>query len=87
MKNNTVLDSLFVDASSLNYSPTDEISTISVIITGRRLRNVLRSNQMVLRLGASTEAISQEPVMMMDTDGIFMRMRVVTKSSEIDINK
>lgn len=87
MKNNTVLDSLFVDASSLNYSPTDEISTISVIITGRRLRNVLRSNQMVLRLGASTEAISPEPVMMMDTDGIFMRMRVVTKSSEIDINK
>ena len=86
MKNNTVLDSLFVDANSLNYSPTDEISTISVIITDRRLRNVLRSNQLVLRLGASTEAISPEPVMMMDSDGIFLRMRVVTKSSEIDIN-
>ena len=52
MKNNTVLDSLFNSDHELLYSPGDNISTISVKVNGRKLHNVLRSNQMILRLGA-----------------------------------
>lgn len=85
MKNNTVLDSLFSNEHVVHYSTGDEISTISVVVNGRKLNNVLRSNQLILRLGVSTDAISDEPVMMMDTDAIFMRMRVLTKTSEINI--
>ncbi len=85
MKNNTVLDSLFSNEHVVHYSTGDEISTISVVVTGRKLNNVLRSNQLILRLGVSTDAISDEPVMMMDTDAIFMRMRVLTKTSEINV--
>lgn len=86
MKNNTVLDSLFNSEHVINYSTGDEISTISVVVNGRKLRNVLRSNQMILRLGVSTDAISDEPVMMMNTDAIYLRMRILTKTSEIDLN-
>jgi len=85
MKNNTVIDSLFDREHIINYSADDNISTISVVVTGQKLRNVLRANQMILRLGASTEAISPDPVQLMDTDAIFMRMRVLTKTSEINI--
>ena len=85
MKNNTVLDSLFSNEHVVHYSTGDEISTISVVVNGRKLNDVLRSNQLILRLGVSTDAISDEPVMMMDTDAIFMRMRVLTKTSEINI--
>lgn len=86
MKNNTVLESLFDDAETLRYSVGPEISTISVKVTGRKLKNVLRANQMVLSLGASTEAISPDPVQMLDTDAIFMRMRMHTRTSEIDLD-
>ncbi len=85
MKNNTVLDSLFSNEHVVHYSTGDEISTISVVVNGRKLNNVLRSNQLILRLGVSTDAISDEPVMMMDTDAIFLRMRVLTKTSEINV--
>jgi hypothetical protein len=84
MKNNTAIDSLFDSNHIVYYSADDKISTISVTVTGQKLRNVLRSNQMILRLGASTEAISPDPVQLMDTDAIFMRMRVLTKTSEIN---
>ncbi|MBR6091783.1 MAG: hypothetical protein IKQ09_03090 [Bacteroidales bacterium] len=85
MKNNTVIDSLFNNDHVIYYSADDNISTISVTVTGQKLRNVLRANQMILRLGVSTEAISPDPVQLMDTDAIFMRMRVLTKTSEINI--
>lgn len=86
MKNNTVLDSLFNNNHELYYSTGNEISTISVNVTGRKLRNVLRANNMILRLGASTDAISDDPVQMMDTDDIFLRMRVLTKTSEFNLD-
>ncbi|MBQ4206403.1 MAG: hypothetical protein II662_07085, partial [Bacteroidales bacterium] len=85
MKNNTVIDSLFNNDHVIYYSAGDNISTISVTVTGQKLRNVLRANQMILRLGASTEAISPDPVQLMDTDAIFLRMRVLTKTSEINV--
>lgn len=84
MKNNTVLDSLFNNNHEIFYSTDDNISTISVTVDGQKLKNVLRSNKMILRLGASTDAISENPVMMMDTDAIFLRMRILTKTSEIN---
>ena len=92
MKDNTVLDSLFLEKTALDYSYTDDISTIPpVVVTDRRLKNVLRANQMVLRLGASTDINPLQPgqpqdVQMMDTDAIFMRMRILTKTSEFDNN-
>lgn len=86
MKNGVILDSLFNADHILYYSQDNDIETISVRVTGRKLKNVLRSNDMILRLGASTETISPEPVMMMDTDAIFLRMRILTKTSEIDID-
>ena len=85
MKNNTVLDSLFNDSHELNYSTGNEITTVSVKVTGQKLKNVLRANKMIMRLGASTVAISPDPVQMMDTDAIFMRMRILTKTSEIEL--
>lgn len=85
IKDDMVLDSLFNAASSINYSPTDEISTISVRVDGAKLRNVLNSNNMILRVAASTDGISSEPVTMLTTDDIFLRMRVITTTSEIDI--
>ncbi|MBO7073495.1 MAG: hypothetical protein J6W12_01100, partial [Bacteroidales bacterium] len=85
MKNNTVLDSLFNSDHVIYYSADDNISTISVRVTGQKLRNVMRANQMILRLGASTESISPDPVQLMDTDAIFMRMRMLTKTSEINV--
>lgn len=85
MKNNTVIDSLFNNDHVIYYSADDNISTISVTVTGQKLRNVLRANQMILRLGVSTEAISPDPVQLMDTDAIFLRMRVLTKTSEINV--
>lgn len=86
MKNNTVLDSLFNSEHVVHYSTGDEISTISVVVNGRKLKNVLRSNQLILRIGVSTDAISADPVMMMNTDAIYLRMRILTKTSEIDLN-
>lgn len=85
MKNNVVLDSLFTNVQSLDYSPTDEIRTITMSVNGRKLKNILRSNNLVLRLGASTDAISDDPIQMMDSDAIFLRMRILTKTSEIAI--
>lgn len=85
MKNNTVIDSLFNSDHVIYYSADDNISTISVRVTGQKLRNVMRANQMILRLGASTESISPDPVQLMDTDAIFMRMRMLTKTSEINV--
>jgi hypothetical protein len=86
MKNGVIIDSLFNADHILYYSQDNDIETISVRVTGRKLKNVLRSNDMILRLGASTETISPEPVWMMDTDAIFLRMRILTKTSEIDID-
>ena len=86
MKNDAVIDSLFTNVQSLDYSPTDEIRTITMNVNGRKLKNILRSNNMVLRLGASTDQISDDPVQMMDSDAIFLRMRILTKTSEIAID-
>lgn len=84
MKDNVVVDSLFLEENALNYSPTEEISTISVIVTDSRLQNVLSADNIVLRLCASTEAISPQSVQMMNSDAIFLRIRILTKSSEIE---
>lgn len=84
MKNDAVLDSLFTNVQSLDYSPTDEIRTITMNVNGRKLKNILRSNNMILRLGASTDAISDDPIQMMDSDAVFLRMRILTKTKEIE---
>lgn len=87
MKNGVVLDSLFIEDSKLKYTTDGEIRHLpEVAVTGRKLKNVLRSNQMILRLGVSTDEISDDPVMLMDYDAVYLRLRIHTKSSEIDLN-
>ena len=50
------------------------------------MRNVLRSNQMILRLGVSTESISEDPVMIMESNNLALRMKMMTFSSEIGVD-
>lgn len=86
MRNGFVIDSLFNSVESLDYSTNNEIKTIMMTVNGRKLNNVLRADNLLLRLGASTDAISADPIMMMDTDEIFLRLRVLTKTSEINFD-
>ena len=87
MRNNTVIDSLFNCTQSLNYSTGSDLSSLDIdAITGHKLRNFLRANKMIVNVGASTESISPEPVMMMDTDGLYLIIRVLTKMNEIDFD-
>ena len=87
MRNNTVIDSLFNNTQYLNYSAGNELSSLDIdAITGHKLRNFLRANKMIVNVGASTESISEEPIMMMDTDGLYLIIRVLTKMSEIDFD-
>jgi hypothetical protein len=89
MRNNTVIDSLF-DGNHIipyNNNPSAQgYSTIDCIVTGEKMRNVLRARQMILSLGASTENISPDPVMLRESNSIALRMRMLTKSSEIEID-
>ena len=82
MKNGRVIDSLFNSGNTLLY---DKEKTISCKITGNKLKNVMRANQMIIRLGVSTE-FQDEPVVLKDTEYITLRMRMLTKTSEIDID-
>ena len=84
IKGNAVLDSLFDDTHEILYSDGDEISTISVRVTGDKLKNVLRANQMIVRLATST--VGNDLITLKASDAIFLRMRFLTKTTEIDLN-
>ena len=87
LKNNHLLDSLFTGTQSILYSDTDEIKTIDIEpFTGQRLKHIMRTNKMVMKMGARTDDISADPVMMLSTDGIMLRMKMLTKSTTLDID-
>lgn len=85
MKNGHVLDSLFNNGDTLFY---DREASLQCIITDSKLQNVMRANQMILRLGVSTDFNNQGPqtVTIYEHNGIALRMRMLTKTNEINID-
>lgn len=81
MRNGFVIDSLFNDGGTVLY---DEPSTVSCVITDRKLTNVMRSDQMIMRLGVNTD-FQDDPVLIRESNTIALRMRMLTKTSEINI--
>lgn len=89
MKNDVVIDSLFDEDHIIPYNdnPYNQgYNTIECTVIDDKLDNVLRANKMILRLGASTEEISDDPVMIMESNSISLRMRMMTYSSEIGVD-
>lgn len=87
MRNNLLLDSLFNNTQLLEYSINDEIKEIDVEpFTGERLKHIMRANKMVIDMGWQTDEISSDPIMMMDTDQLLLRLKLHTKTSEIDLD-
>lgn len=87
LRNQIVLDSLFSDNHSITYDgDSDTYRTVECKITENRVKNVLRANKIMMKLGVSTENITQDAVMLMASNSIALRLRLLTKSSEIDFN-
>lgn len=82
MKNGHVIDSLFDGGGTILYN---EPGSIEAIITDRKLKNVLRANQMILRLGVTT-SFQTDPVYLLESNDIAIRMKMLTKSSEIELD-
>ena len=82
MQNEMVMDSLFYDGGTILYN---ESSTLSCVMTGRKLQNMMQSNKMILRLGVNTN-FQQDPVMIKESETIALRLRMLTKTSEINID-
>ena len=81
MRNGRVVDSLFDSGGEILY---DEPSTLSTIVTDRKLSNVMKSDHMIMRLGVNTD-FQDEPVIIRESNAIALRMRILTKTSEIVI--
>ena len=86
LRNGVMTTTLFDDDNTIYYdeSQTGEIRTITCTVTGDKLRKVLRANNMVLKLGVETPGSGT--VTMLNTDNIFLRMRILTKTTEVDID-
>ena len=86
LKNGVQIETLFDDDQTIYYdeSHTGDIRTIPCVVTGEKLKRVMRANQMVLKLGVSTPGSGSAT--MMSTDDIFLRMRILTKTNEFDID-
>ena len=81
MRNGHVIDSLFDNGGTILYN---EPASLTTVITDRKLRNVMRSDQMIMRLGVNTE-FQEDPVLIRESNTIALRMRMLTKTSEINI--
>lgn len=87
MQNDVVVDSLFDGNHVISYDKfSDRYSTIECSVTDYKLDNVLKANKIILRLGLSTKNISPNAVMLMRTDFMALRMRMLTKVSEVNID-
>ena len=85
LKNNHLLDSLFTCTHSILYSVTYEIKTIDIEpFTGQRLKHIMRTNKMVMKMGARTDDISADPVMMLSTDGITTQEKLPRRHTQLD---
>lgn len=82
LRHGHVIDSLFDDGGSILYN---EPATLECVITDDKVKNVMRANQMVMRLGVSTE-FQNDPVMILESEHLALRMKMLTKTTEIDLN-
>ena len=82
LRHGHVIDSLFDDGGAILYN---EPATLECVITDDKVKNVMRANQMVMRLGVSTE-FQNDPVMILESEHLALRMKMLTKTTEIDLN-
>lgn len=77
-----VIDSLFDGGGTIIYNESTTLECPP--ITDRKLKNVMRANQMTMRLSVSTE-FQTDPVMIMESESLALRMRMLTKTTEINV--
>ena len=82
MKDGLVMDSLFNNGGSILY---DESTTLKVELTERKLQHFMQANKMKLRLRVSTE-FQEEPVIIKESESLALRLRILTKTSEINLD-
>lgn len=85
VRNNHVIDSLFdAGPATIEYN---EASEMVCVIDGDKLHNVTRADHLILRLNVTTD-FDRDPVMvtLRESDGIALRMRMRTKTSEINLD-
>ena len=82
MRRGCIIDSLFDDGGTILYNQHGE--PLKCVITDRKLKNVMRADQMLLRFGVNTN-FQTDPVLIRESDYIWLRMRMLTKTSEIVI--
>ena len=78
----SVIDQLFDGGTTILY---DEKSTIQCNITGDKLDNVMRAEKMALGLSVRTPD-GEGQVIIKESQTIAIRMRILTKTSEINID-
>ncbi|MBR5663989.1 MAG: hypothetical protein IKX01_04565 [Bacteroidales bacterium] len=81
MRHGHVIDSLFDEGGTILYN---EPASLTTVITDRKLSNVMRADQMILRLGVNTD-FQEDPVLIRESNNIALRMRMLTKTTEINI--
>lgn len=84
LSNNHVVDSLFDNGGAILYKQN---SSLKCVVTDRKLDNVMKANKMILRLGLDTNFEGEpETVILKESDNIFLRMKMLTKTNEINID-
>lgn len=87
LKNGNVIETLFDGVcQNIDYNGDHpgEVKQMEITVTGHKVRNIMRARQMVLKLGVSTPG--DGIVYMKDTDDIFLRMKMRTKTTEIEFD-
>ena len=86
LKDDQVIDSLFDSGGTILYN---EPSSLECVITDSKLDNVMRANKMIMRFGVTTDFSSSgsQNVVIKESDNIAVRMRMLTKTYEINIDE
>ena len=82
-KEDAIIDSLFDGGASIEYGLTN---TMKVVVNTDKLNNLLDCDKMLIRFNVSTESISSDPVQFRESDYICVRLRMLAKVTEIDLN-
>ena len=82
-KEDAIIDSLFDAGAAIEYGLTN---TMKVVVNTDKLNNLLDCDKMLIRFNVSTESISSDPVQFRESDYICVRLRMLAKVTEIDLN-
>lgn len=80
--NGAVVDSLFDGQHTINYN---EVNTLQTIITNDRVARIMSAKKLVMKVTLSTDEISSDPVEFNVADRLALRMRMLTKATEISM--